>query len=1314
MALGQSMDMSNLLLSEENWLPRRSINCLFQDSKGLLWVGTVSGLYRYDGYEVLHFTTQPNNEHAIFTNTVTGISELQNGNLLIATESGLSLFDRKTHYFETLSDNIEAFNALGKDIQGNTWLGIRNPHFIYKLNAGAENGKGLRPFFKNSTAIYQQVGNIEALCPLSTNLLLIGTAKGLFMLSTTDGSVTPTPVTDPVKIIEKSKEGEIMVGTLGAGLYEVTYQNSHLKVVNQYHFGNPHDAGYDNISSVSFGKNGECNVSTFKKLYLSNRNKGKRIFSPFTSESSLLEDNNILTSYIDNSGIIWLGTLKGLLKIRPKAIKVKRLPLDAPGYNPINHSVTYLHKDFNNQIWVKTRNDGIFVYSPEKQVFTKTNYPGNINTVYQSSGGDTYYSCPDGLYQKIDGSFRRIYAAQEQITYALEIEKGEWLLGCQKNGLEHYSSNQSQLYTELVRKANARFNKDSNIFVMLKDHSQNVWIGSRGDGLMRLNLSTGELKKYSGINLKEGTISRRILSIYEDSKGRIWIGSRTGGLYRYLPETDSFKQYTVEHGLPSNVICGLVEDKNNELIISTNNGLALYIPNEPIPFQSFGIEDGIDFTDFSFNAVSKGLNGEVYFGNTNGLYRVDPIPKIKRGKIDFFWNSINVLGGDSATTYRITDREKIVLQARENSFQVNFSFTDLSNPGKNRFAYRLHGHNDDEWIYHNNNVQSIQLHSIPPGNYVLELKMANSYGQWNDEVAQLAIIINPPFWQSKIALGLYGLLLLLLLYGLYLAFRRWRELKVKLAEEKAYGVIKDQQMVYFSDLSHELKNRLTMILGPLENALSGKKVNQAVLNNLYEQAQRLKRITDQIMNIRKSEGGEFILKVSEGNLSEKLISICRDTEPLALIRDIRLDYFFSDDLSEGWFDEELLEIMLLNLLNNAIKYNSAGGTVQVRGSRVVLDKSDLPATAPLEGAYLKCVVEDTGLGIPENEVQHLFERFYRASNTSDLKDGTGIGLELVTRLIQKHKGFIDIKSELNKGTNITFFIPFEKQHFTINEMKLTVNSLPILEIPAEHPVKKGEKHSHILIADDDPEILNLLWETLGEEFIIDKAYNGEEALALISKKDYQLIISDLSMPKLDGLALLRNVKENPQWNHIPFIILTGKNSEFHKLVCIQSGADDFIDKPFSPNLIKWRARNLIENRSILATKFARNITVNPEQDDAISPEDAFLQKVIGSIEEHLGDQKLSVEFLADECNMSRATFYRRIENLLGESPSEFIKTYRLKKATLLLKNTDLYISEVAYQTGFKNPKYFTKCFQKEFGVTPTEYLNNLKNEESHS
>jgi signal transduction histidine kinase/AraC-like DNA-binding protein/AmiR/NasT family two-component response regulator len=911
-----------------------------------------------------------------------------------------------------------------------------------------------------------------------------------------------------------------------------------------------------------------------------------------------------------------------------------------------------------------------------------------------------------------------LHTAKTNINVALEIEAGEWWLGCAKDGLERYSVNRKGVHDGLLAKVNELSYHTSTLFTMIKDRSQNVWIGSRGDGLTKVNLVSGEVKKYSGIDRK-GTISRRILVLKEDSKGQIWIGTREGGLYKYLPDTDTFKQYTKADGLPSDVVCAIGESVNMDLVVSTDNGIAKFIPNESIAFQSYGVEEEITFGDFSFGAVAEGENGEVYFGNTNGIYKIKTLPIQSRQMAAFYWNSFEVLDTDGNKNNgenrinAILEDKSINLSANENSFEVLFSLLDFGIPEKNRYAYRLKGYDNDSWRYSLEANQKVQFLNIPPGSYTLEVKSSNSYGQWNEQPAGFDIRIEVPFWRSNMAFLIYGLLFLSFLYLAYYLFMRWVKLQKQLQEEKAQVAFQDQQMVHFSDLSHEIKNRLTMILGPLENALTGKKVNQAVLNNLYEQALRLKRITDQIMNIRKSEGGEFLLKVGEGNIFSLLETICHDSEPLAIIRDIDLKYSFEQEYPEAWFDGELIEIMMLNLLGNAMKYTRPDGVVTVTGETVQLEKSDLPDIAPLPGTYLKCTIHDTGIGIPDDDIEKLFDRFYRASNLSESGGGKGIGLELVTRLIKKHRGFIDIKSKEKEFTDVTFYLPIEKKHFQVNEMKLSIDSVPIIEIQSRSKKNLSTYTNEdgnipaILLVDDEPEILDLLEENLNQNFDITRAENGEEALKKLGLKSFDLIISDLAMPKMDGLSLLRHVKNQTTWNHIPFIILTGRNSESQKLLCLQSGVDDFIDKPFSPVLIKWRAKNLIENRSLLKAKFAKKIRLEPEEEVLESPEELFIQNVIGHIEANLINPSLGVEFLAEECSMSRATFYRKMESLLGEAPSIFIRTYRLKKAAQLLKSGNFYVSEVAYQTGFNNPKYFTKCFQKEFGTTPSEYIKNI-------
>ena len=467
------------------------------------------------------------------------------------------------------------------------------------------------------------------------------------------------------------------------------------------------------------------------------------------------------------------------------------------------------------------------------------------------------------------------------------------------------------------------------------------------------------------------------------------------------------------------------------------------------------------------------------------------------------------------------------------------------------------------------------------------MKAADSYGNWMDQTHTLAINVAPPFWLSWPAYLLYFLVVAAGGYLLYRLLTRMNRLQEQLKEKAFLMDLQGQQMIHFSDLSHEIKNRLSLILGPLEKALTGKKVNQAVLNNLYEQTLRLKRISDQIINLRKSEAGEFLLEVSEGLIIASLERLCHEAEPLAIVRDIRLLYNFGPEPDEAWFDEELIEIILLNLLNNAIKYTPSGGQVEVPGQVVELATSDLPDSSPTPGLYLQCSISDTGIGIPPEDVKKLFERFYRASNAkkADKRAGAGIGLDLVARLIKKHRGFIDIVSQEGDGTQVEFYLPIEKRYFQLNETKLSGQSVPILErtitTPKATTSQTGTDKPKVLLADDDPDLLAHLNEHLSPYFTTIQATNGTKAWNYLLTEPVDLIISDLSMPGMNGLTLLKQVKSNEELRQIPFIILTGRNSESQKLVCLQNGVDDFIDKPFSVNLIIWRAKNLINSRSLL-------------------------------------------------------------------------------------------------------------------------------------
>lgn len=1316
------------LISEEKWLPNRTVNCIFQDAEGLLWVGTGSGLYRYDGFEVKHFATHPKKANTLFTNRVTDLGQDAHGNLLVSMESGLSLFNPATETFTTISKDIERFEQMRLTTRGNAWIRAEHAR-LYRLSnndSASASDLSLRPGVKNYPDFAKTVGEIRDHLGWGKRDLLIGSSRGLFRFDPVTQRLYSFRFDYAITVLNILSSGRILVGTQNEGLFEVTIDNDTVSVVRQFHFGSREIPGSDQITSISEGLHGEVLVSTLRAYYLAQDANPSLDFRIPVDARELLMDNNIKTTYIDRTGVMWVGTLRGLLKIRPAAMLSERIRIQTSAYHPINQHIGTVFKENENRFWLKTKDDGTFLFDPIDEKFTRLALPETISRFDKSEkgyilayGGNSVYRLSAPLSQPRS---TEVMTSSQHIWCGLEISPGEWWFGCVRGGIQAYSDSGQMLYRNLLDKVNEQFDRVSTIYVMLRDSEQNVWIGSRGDGLLRVNLRTGKTKKYSGIK-REGMISRRILHLKEDSEGRIWVATREGGLYLYNAESDSFRQFTTAQGLPSNVVCAIGEDAAHRIIVSTDNGLAVYQDHNPVAFRAYGQRDGIEFTDFSFQSVAEVKNGDVYFGNSNGLYRVRLVksPETVRATSGFHWSSFQIVSNEGSRQQlteknhylrRYDPQKGISLAVDENSFEVTFSLLDFADPGKNRYAYRLKGHHD-KWKYILDGQPRVYFHDLPSGSYDLQVKTADSYGRWSGVVHSLQITVSPPFWFSLPAYLLYALLLVGFCFLAFWFFRRMNRLRAQLAEEVQIVALQDQQMIYFSDLSHEIKNRLSMILGPLEKALSGKKVNQAVLNNLYEQTLRLKRISDQIMNLRQSEAGEFLLEVSEGAIFEVLEKLCQEAEPLAIVRNIRLSYTFGPEPEGAWFDEEVIEIILLNLLNNAIKYTPSGGTVRVAGEVLNLDKSDLPPEAPDAGQYLKCTVDDTGIGIPAMEIKNLFDRFYRASNArrQNPRIGAGIGLDMVARLISKHRGFIDITSQEGDGTQVEFYLPVEKKHFNLNEVKLSGQSVPILEKkPVASPGSTREVATNkpkVLLVDDDADLLEYLDESLRPHFDTRLSSEGEEAWNTLLSTPIDLIISDLSMPGMNGLELLQNVRSNEDLKHIPFIILTGRNSEAQKLTCLQNGVDDFIDKPFSLNLIIWRAKNLIDNRRLLRSQFGRNITMDPSMENEKSANESFTEKVVNLIEENLKSKLLSVEFLAEQCAMSRATFYRKMESLLDQPPSVFIRTYRLKKAAKMLQSGNYYVAEVAYQTGFSNPKYFSKCFQKEFGSTPTEYIKTL-------
>ncbi len=706
--IGQKIQEDRYIISEEKWLPNRAINCIFQDSEGLLWVGTGSGLYCYDGYQVRHFSTHPNKTNTLFTNRIIDVSEDRRGRIVVAMESGLSLFTKTTENFRTLSKTIEPYNRLRLMPNGSMWIAASKAR-LYQFGITASDTT-LHAGVNNQADLQKQVGSINDVVSIGKRELLVGSSQGLFRFDPRSEQAFSLSFPFAVQVIKQTKSGRILVGTEADGLFEVTMDGQKVRVTKQYHFGTSNETGFDQITSISEGPYGKLLISTRRMYYVADVSEKEFAFQKAIAPSELLEDNNIETSFIDRADVIWIGTLRGLLKIRPADLLAKRIRIVVPGQQLLNQHIDHIFAENEDRLWLNTKNDGVFVFNPGDQKFQKITLPNEVHRMAKSE--KVYYlALGQSNVYRFDAFSATptptiVLSTGQRITCGLEISPGEWWFGCTDNGLLGYSDSEGTLYGELLRKASQQFNATSTIFVMLRDSQQNVWIGSRGDGLLKVNLATGELKKYSGMNLN-GPISRRILHLREDSKGRLWVATREGGLYLYNAEKDSFRQFTIAEGLPSNVVCAIGENNQHQIIISTDNGIAVFQENAPVPFLSYNQHDGIKFTNFSFNSVAETKNGAIYFGNGNGLYRLQLTSSLPTNKPKLYWSAFSILHreGDKQLSIdrneylRNYDSEKgIQLTCKENSFEIAFSLLNFANPDKTRYAYRLKGR-DLDWHY---------------------------------------------------------------------------------------------------------------------------------------------------------------------------------------------------------------------------------------------------------------------------------------------------------------------------------------------------------------------------------------------------------------------------------------------------------------------------------------------------------------------------------------------------------------------------------------------------------------------------------------
>lgn len=990
-------------------------------------------------------------------------------------------------------------------------------------------------------------------------------------------------------------------------------------------------------------------------------------------------------------GDILLGTSEGVCRFNPRTRRI-----DAPLQELKGKLCLTLYRDRRNRIWVGTLYDGLYriekgrvvrhYYNPgiEYQVFSrKVNY-NSIRAILEDRRGNLYVSVLGGVcsFNPATGSFTLLskkfpkLAAYRECPALMEDEHGQLIVGS-VNGLFYY-------------------NPDKHF----------VW---------RPEIDAPNDKRFFHSNM-------RYNSIFRDSRNLYWFGTQNGLNIVDMKQNHSY-YIDVANGISNNVINAIVEDGRHDMWISTTNGInKVTVTKQKDGYRfdvvAFNENDGLLSGEYYNNSGLKATDGTVYFGGLNGFssFRPEDIARsqVTNRPIITGLNLFNtpILPGQTYNGKIILEKSlshtrRVDLDYDENFLTIEFSGLNYANPAQTYYRYCLEGY-ESEWneVSFSNTSGKAVYTGLAPGHYVFTVYTANNDKLWGRQAAQIEIVVHPPFWDTTLAHLIYIIAVIaLIVYGIrYMEKRNRKRLAImQRAEARRRKEELDQMKFrFFTNISHEFRTPLTLIITPLEAYL--KKMQEGEdrkrLTGIYRNALNLLALVNQLLDFRKLEMKGEKLNLFNGDFIEFVRQAYISFRDVAEEKGIFL-HLDTDGIEElyMYFDRDKIHKVLNNLLSNAFKFTPQGGTVTIEVERTDIDGRP----------HVQVKVSDTGIGIPKEDLPHIFERFYQAKKEKDTsKTGSGIGLHLVKEYVALHEGKMSVSSVQGTGSSFVFNIPSdmrlkeEAKAELSTETQETETSEPEEAVSTERPL--------LLVVEDNREFREFLREQLEGQYRVITAPDGEEGERMAVGQNPNLIISDIMMPRVDGIELCRRIKTNLQTSHIPVILLTARASDQSKAQGYDAGADSYISKPFSMDVLLTRIRKLIEMQKQRQATFHKEIVVTPSNITITSLDEQIVQKALVSVEKNMDDTEYSVEQLASDLAMTRATLYRKLQGITGQTPKDFIRSIRLKRAAQLLKDSDLTVSEIADRTGFSTPRHFSKLFKETFGVLPSQYGERAQGE----
>ena len=1338
----QPVNMSLRYLRTEEGLSQNEVTSILQDNEGFMWFGTRSGLNRYDGYEFLVFDQVPGDSGSLVNTSIERIYKDSKGIIWIGTKSnGISRYNPVTGKFlnmpfnEPSAQNIlpdKRVISFCEDSDGDMWIGTWNGGLL-KYNPETGQGK-----------TYNLKANINVIIKTSSGIVWVGTNDGLFEY---DPAVDLfkrqnfSTVNDQIPSIIEDRNHQVLwilhnneSTLLKFDLKNRSSETFKLNPAEEKEFGQ-----FNGTTKIMQDNNGLLWIGTWGNG-LFQFNPENSTFSKIPLYPNPLFKNNkefdtILDIFQDRNNNFWIGTNGVGVCLLTEKLKFNTLGLSKD--QTLNECVMSVLQDKKGTLWVGTRGNGLY-YSINKLDFYEVPLTAlknldrfkNVRAIYEDWEGNIWIGTSyntgiirynNGIPELIacsvffnDRRFNPIIKAasftetdqslyigtQQNGLFVLEKKAGSF--GNIRNFKEKYGAT-GQLQSERVS-------------YLLKDSKQRIWVATY-DGLCIFNPDD---ETFTDINtyfsLPQDFDPKIIFCLHESSDKSIWIGTPTG-LYNVDEKTGNntvLNYVTKENGLSGSQIMGITEDNLQNLWISTNAGISKYnLKTKKI--HNFTTIDGLRSTTFSETSFCKGLNNMLYFGGTFGLNSFNPneiiesnyLNSIVLTNLSLYNQRVEIgqkYGNHSILDKSLNNTTQITLTNDQKSFQIDFSALDYKAQGKNQYAYKLDNF-DKDW----NSIGTrhfINFNNLRPGEYTLNIKSASSNYIWNEQPRKLKIIIRPPIWQTWYAIVFY----VFLIVGI-VTIIRWNAVKqVRMANSLEIEKLKHEQdqrvsemkFQFFTNISHEFRTPLTLIFAPLKELIHKAQAydikDEALekIQVIYRNTNQLMKLINQLLDFRKAETENLKLVARYLNIEDFIKEACYPFFELAKIKDIQFQIDSTLKNKDIWFDRDKMEMIINNLVSNAFKFNKSAGFV-----RITLEENTSEVIVN---------VADTGKGIPSSAIDHVFERFYQVDNGENI-GSTGIGLALVKYLVELHKGIIEVESQLGEGT--VFILKLKKGRDHLKPEQLFANEAESNIFVREEsslnrflPSRKKKKIASdlcILIIEDNPDVNQYLVTLLEPFYCVESALNGKQGFAKAVELIPDLIISDVMMPEMDGFELCKKVKANNLTATVPVILLTAKSADQYKLMGIQTGADDYISKPFDPDYLIEKVQKLLISQAKLKKQYSKSIRLEPSDIEIESSDEVFLKKCISTIEKNLQKDDFSTETLATILNLSSSSLYRKLKLLTNLSSAEFIRSIRIKRAAQLLQDKNKTVSEVAYEVGFNDMKNFRQVFHKHFNCRPSEY-----------